>query len=115
MTLAAPVRRGGTAVTTKFVADTGALKRAGVTGVNFALHDFDRSGGGSSLTSSELLDRVAQAVSTGRIMAPPITQISLDDAPAVFSAPESQGARGKQSSPYERWAPRQKALERKRA
>ena len=93
--LAGLVRRGGTAVTTKFVADTGALKPAGVTGVNFALHDFDRAGGGSSLASSELLDRVAQAVSTGRILAPPIRRISLDDAPAVLSAADGQGAEGK--------------------
>lgn len=93
--LAALVRRGGTAVTTKFVADTGALKPAGVTGLNFALHDFDRAGGGSSLASSELLDRVAQAVSTGRILAPPIRRISLDDAPAVLSAADGQGAEGK--------------------
>ena len=93
--LAALVRPGGKAVTTKFVADTGALKPAGVTGVNFALHDFERSGGGLSLASSELLDRVAQAVSTGRIMAPPITRISLEDAPAVLSAADREGTEGK--------------------
>ena len=93
--LAALVRPGGKAVTTKFVADTGALKPAGVTGVNFALHDFERSGGGLSLASSELLDRVAQAVLTGRIMAPPITRISLEDAPAVLSAADREGTEGK--------------------
>ena len=93
--LAALVRPGGTAVTTKFVADTGALKAAGVTGVNFALHHFDRGGADSSPASSALLERVAQAVSTGRIVAPPITRISLDDAPAVLSAAGQRPAEGK--------------------
>jgi NADPH:quinone reductase len=93
--LAELVRPGGMAVTPKCGADTGALEPTGVTGVNFALHDFDRAGGASSLASSELLDRVAQAVSTGRIMAPPITRISLDDAPGVLSAAERQPADGK--------------------
>jgi NADPH:quinone reductase len=35
--LAALVRSGGTAVTTRYVADTDALKSAGITGINFAL------------------------------------------------------------------------------
>ena len=48
--LASLVRPGGTAVTTQYVADPGALAAAGVTGINFALHE-----------SSELLERVADA------------------------------------------------------
>jgi NADPH:quinone reductase len=93
--LAALVRPGGTAVTTKFAADIDNLKLAGVTGVNFALHHFDRGGGDRSLASSELLDRVAQAVATGRIVAPPITRISLDEAPIVLSAWDQRPAEGK--------------------
>jgi hypothetical protein len=89
------VRRGGTAVTTKIVADTGALESARVTGINFALHDFDPGGGAPSRVSSQLLDRVAQAVSTGRIVAPPIIRTSLDDPPAVLSGADPQPADGK--------------------
>jgi NADPH:quinone reductase-like Zn-dependent oxidoreductase len=63
--LAALIRPGGTAVTTKFVADTAALESARVTGVNFALHDFDPGSEGRPRVSSQLLDRVAHAVSTG--------------------------------------------------
>lgn len=92
--LAALVRRGGKAVTTRFVADTGAHTTAQVTGINFALHDFSRAGVGSSLASTELLERVAQSVSTERIIAPPITRISLDDAPSILSAGHRQ-AQGK--------------------
>jgi NADPH:quinone reductase len=73
--LAKLVRPGGTVVTTKYVADTAALEAGGVTGVNFALSP-----------SGELLDRLADALVTGRIQAPPITRISLDDAPAVLGA-----------------------------
>ena len=82
--LATLVRSGGTAVTTKYVADTGALQSAGVTGINFALQP-----------SSELLDRLADAVVTGRIAAPPITRISLDDAPAALSGDNDQPVEGK--------------------
>jgi NADPH:quinone reductase-like Zn-dependent oxidoreductase len=82
--LAALVRRGGTAVTTQYVADTGALQSAGTTGVNFALQP-----------SSGLLDRLADAVVTGRIVAPPITRISLDEAPAVLGGANERPADGK--------------------
>jgi NADPH2:quinone reductase len=82
--LAALVRSGGTAVTTGYVADTGALKSAGITGVNFAL-----------AASSDLLDRLADALVTGRIVAPPITRISLDDAPAVLSGGNDRPVEGK--------------------
>ncbi len=93
--LAALVRPGGRAVTTKFVADTGALKLAGVTAANFALHHFGRDGADRSLASGELLARVAEAVSNGGIAAPPITRISLEDAPAVLSAWDHRPAEGK--------------------
>jgi NADPH:quinone reductase-like Zn-dependent oxidoreductase len=82
--LAGLVRSGGTAVTTKYVADTGALESAGVTGINFALQP-----------SSELLDRLADAVLRGRIAAPPITRISLDDAPTALSGGNDRPVEGK--------------------
>ena len=78
------VRSGGTAVTTGYVADTGALESAGITGINFALQP-----------SSDLLDRLADALVTGRIVAPPITRISLDDAPAVLSGANDRPVEGK--------------------
>jgi NADPH:quinone reductase-like Zn-dependent oxidoreductase len=71
--LAGHVRPGGTALTTRYVADPQTLARAGVTGVNFAL----------SMTAP-LLDRLAALVAAGSIVAPPITRISLDDVPAVL-------------------------------
>jgi len=66
--LASLVRPGGTAISTNYVADEEALRRTGVTGINFALQ-----------ASSELFERVAQAVADGRILAPPITRISLEE------------------------------------
>jgi NADPH:quinone reductase len=74
--LAAHVRPGGTAITTRYVADTDALARAGVTGVNFQL----------SMTAP-LLDQLASRVATGSIVPPPITRINLDDVRAVLSSP----------------------------
>ena len=71
--LASLVRRGGTAVTTVYVADEETLRVAGVTGINFALQP-----------SSELVAQVAEAVADGRIAAPPITRISLEEAPALL-------------------------------
>ena len=82
--LSSLVRSGGTTVTTRYVADTDALKSAGITGINFALH-----------ASSDLLDRLADALVTGRIAAPPITRISLDDAPAVLSGGNDRPVEGK--------------------
>jgi NADPH:quinone reductase-like Zn-dependent oxidoreductase len=82
--LAALVRAGGTAVTTVYVADVDALKSAGITGINFALQ-----------ASSNLLDRLADAIVTGRIAAPPITRISLDDAPALLSGANDRPVEGK--------------------
>jgi NADPH2:quinone reductase len=83
-TLATLVRPGGTAVTTKYVADIAALEARGVTGFNFALQP-----------SVAMLDRLADAVLTGRIVAPPITRISLDDVPAVLSGTADRPVEGK--------------------
>jgi NADPH:quinone reductase len=80
--LASLVQEGGTAVTTRYVADEDALRAKGVTAVNFALQP-----------SSELFKRVAEAVADGRIVAPPITRVSLQDVPAVLSS--SRPASGK--------------------
>jgi NADPH:quinone reductase-like Zn-dependent oxidoreductase len=71
--LAGHVRPGGTAITTRYVADQQTLARAGVTGVNFQL----------SMTAS-LLDRLASRVAAGSIVPPPITRVSLDDVPALL-------------------------------
>ena len=81
--LASLVRLGGTAVTTKYVADTGALATAGVTGTNFNF---------SQYVSSQLLERVAGALLGGRIVAPPITRITLEQAPAALD--QAQTGRG---------------------
>ena len=72
--LAALVRKGGAALTTRYVADVDALAIAGVTGTNFQLP-----------ASSALLERVADALASGRIVPPPINRISLARAPAVFA------------------------------
>jgi NADPH:quinone reductase-like Zn-dependent oxidoreductase len=73
--LAGQVRPGGTAVTTRYVADPKALAAAGVAGVNFQL----------SMTVP-VLERLAAAVAAGIIVAPPITQLSLDQAAALLSS-----------------------------
>jgi NADPH:quinone reductase len=67
---AALVRPGGTAITTQYVADLGALQSLGIRGVNFALR-----------MTSELLERVVRALADGTVFGPPITRISLNDAP----------------------------------
>jgi NADPH2:quinone reductase len=82
--LASLVRPGGTAVTTQYVADEDALRASGITGINFALQ-----------MSSELLRRVAEAVADGRIVAPPITRIALDEAPAALDPAQAQPVGGK--------------------
>ena len=79
--LASLVRPGGTAITTQYVADEEALTAVGVIGINYAMQP-----------SSELFDRVAGAVADGSIVAPPITRISLEEAPdALSSAKPSSG------------------------
>jgi NADPH:quinone reductase len=80
--LAALVREGGAALTTRYVADFDALATAGVIATNFQLP-----------ASSELLERVADALAAGRIVPPPINRISLAQAPAVFAG-ENGSLRG---------------------
>lgn len=82
--LASLVKPGGTAVTTLYVADEEALRTAGITGINFALQP-----------SSELFARVAEAVADGSIAAPPITRISLDEAPAALTPAPGRHVSGK--------------------
>lgn len=81
--LAALVGRGGTALTTRYAADTAALAAAGVTGINFAL----------SMTP-ELLARLADAIVSGRCVPPPIMTVSLTDVPGLLSRADG-GAEGK--------------------
>lgn len=80
--LAAQVRDGGKALTTRYVADVDALAAKGVTALNFQLP-----------ASAELLERVGTALATGQIVAPPINRISLTQAPAVFAG-ENGSLRG---------------------
>jgi NADPH:quinone reductase-like Zn-dependent oxidoreductase len=72
--LAALVREGGTALTTRYVANPDDLQARGVSAVNFQLP-----------ASAELLQRAADAVASGRIVPPPVTRISLAEAPAVLA------------------------------
>jgi NADPH:quinone reductase-like Zn-dependent oxidoreductase len=71
-TLAALVHRGGTALTTRYSADSDALASRGVTGVNFRVE-----------MSGEALARLADLVVTQAIVVPPITVIKLDDVPTL--------------------------------
>jgi NADPH:quinone reductase len=82
--LAAMVRDGGAALTTRYVADVDALAAKGVTAVNFQLP-----------ASSELLERVASALAAAQIVPPPITRISLAEAPAVFNGDTPSAPDGK--------------------
>jgi NADPH:quinone reductase-like Zn-dependent oxidoreductase len=82
--LASLVRPRGTAITTQYVADVDTLAAAGVTGINFALQE-----------TPGLLERVADALVSGRIVAPPITRIALEDAPAALSPAQARPAEGK--------------------
>ncbi len=84
--LAALVPPCGTAVTTKYVADPGALAAAGVTGTSFNL---------AQHVSGELLEQVAGALVGGRIAAPPITRIPLEQAPAALNPAQAGRADGK--------------------
>jgi NADPH2:quinone reductase len=80
--LASLVRTGGTALKTRFqyAADIEALASRGVVGVNYELH-----------ASSGVLERLANAVASGRIVAPPIARITLDDAPGRNGRPGPEG------------------------
>jgi NADPH:quinone reductase-like Zn-dependent oxidoreductase len=82
--LASLVSEGGSALTTKYLADVDALGAAGVTGINFSLQQ-----------SSQLLERVAEALASEAISAPPIMRISLDEAPATLTAERRSHADGK--------------------
>src|SRR5256884_10002344 len=82
--LASLLRPGGTAVSTNYVADVEALRAAGITGINFALP-----------ASSELFERVADTVADARIVAPLITRISLEQAPAALNPAQARPVSGK--------------------
>jgi NADPH:quinone reductase len=82
--LAALVRNGGAALTTRYVADVDALAASDVAAINFQLP-----------ASTELLDRVAAALAAGRIIPPPIDRISLTQAPAVFAGGSGPAGGGK--------------------
>jgi NADPH:quinone reductase len=80
--LASLVRSGGTALKTRFqyAADIEALASRGVAGVNYEVQ-----------RSSEVLERIADAVVSGRIVAPPINRITLDDVPGLNGRPGAEG------------------------
>jgi hypothetical protein len=61
-----------------------ARSRAGVTAINFALP-----------ASRALLERVVDAATAGRIVAPPITGITLDEAPALLNRASRRPPDGK--------------------
>jgi NADPH2:quinone reductase len=82
--LASLVRLGGTAVSTQYVADARALSASGIRGVNFALRE-----------TSEVLERVAEDLVDGRIIAPPITRIALDQVPSAMGSSPSHHSDGK--------------------
>jgi NADPH:quinone reductase len=82
--LAAFVREGGTALTTLYVANPDDLEARGVTAINFQVP-----------ASAELLQRVGDALASGRIVAPPVTRISLAETPAVFAAGNGGAPDGK--------------------
>jgi NADPH:quinone reductase len=72
--LADLVRTGGTALTTRYVANVDALAARGVSALNFQVP-----------ASAELLERVANALAVHTIVPPPINRISLQQAPGVFA------------------------------
>jgi NADPH:quinone reductase len=82
--LASLVRLGGTAVSTQYVADARVLAASGIRGVNFAL-----------LETSEVLERVAEDLVDGRIVAPPITRIALEEVPSAMGASPYHHSDGK--------------------
>jgi NADPH:quinone reductase-like Zn-dependent oxidoreductase len=82
--LASLVRPGGAAVSTRYVADPRALWASGVRGVNFVLRE-----------TSEVLKRVAEDLVDGRIVAPPITRIALDEVPSAMGSNPHRRSEGK--------------------
>jgi NADPH:quinone reductase-like Zn-dependent oxidoreductase len=71
--LATLVRVGGTALTTRYVADIEALATVGVTGINFRLE-----------MSVDLLRRLAELIADRRIVPPPIRRVPLDQAASAL-------------------------------
>jgi NADPH:quinone reductase-like Zn-dependent oxidoreductase len=71
--LASEVRSGGAALTTRYVADEGALAERGVTGINFRVS-----------VSPQALERVGDDVARGRVVPPPIMTITLNEVPAMW-------------------------------
>jgi len=80
-TLASLVRAGGTALTTRYVADVDSLAARGITGVNFAYQ-----------ASRPLLARLAEAVATDGVVPPPLETVGLDEVPQVLRG-SGRGAR----------------------
>jgi NADPH:quinone reductase len=78
--LASLVRPGGTALTTRGVADAAALAASNVNGVNFV----------ASVTSAQLT-QLANAVVTGDVAVPPITRIKLAEVPLLAAAAHADG------------------------
>jgi NADPH:quinone reductase len=79
-TLVALVRAGGTALSTRYVADTEVLASRKVTGVNFRVG-----------MSSEALERLANLVLSRGIALPPITLVKLDAAATQHGSPHADG------------------------
>jgi NADPH:quinone reductase len=71
--LASLVQPGGTAVSTRYIADIPALSASGIRGANFVLRE-----------TSEVLERVADDLIDRRIVPPPVTRIALDEVPAAM-------------------------------
>jgi NADPH2:quinone reductase len=82
--LAGLVRTGGSALTTRYVANADALAANGVSALNFQVP-----------ASAELLERVANALVNDSIVPPPINRISLQQAPAVFAGEKGSLPDGK--------------------
>jgi NADPH:quinone reductase-like Zn-dependent oxidoreductase len=82
--LASLVRPGGTAVTTQHVANPGSTLALGIRGVNFAFCE-----------TSEVLETVAGALVDCRIVAPPITRVTLDQVPLALRSIPKHHADGK--------------------
>jgi hypothetical protein len=75
----------GAAVSTRYAADEEGPRAKGIAGINFNL---------AAQMTSELLERLAEAVADRGIVSPPIRRISLDEGPATFNpAPPSNRPR----------------------
>lgn len=72
--LASLVRGGGTALTTRYAADVDALATAGVTGTNFRVG-----------MTPQLLERLADEITSGRVAPPPIRTVGLADVPGLLA------------------------------